>query len=210
MAGVLTERLGAVTLSDMTSNVFQPTLQFRGFTASPLLGLPQGVAVYQNGVRINEPFGDTVQFDLIPQFAVDRVQLSAGAEPTYGLNALGGALAFQLKTGFNVDGFRSKVTAGSFSTDLRGPLRLARVGGLGLSTLAAHDSTRSGGAPLQDRVSPKASVTWRIGQVGLMLASASSTRTLSSTGTDRRPSSCWRPIDPQCSRSQTRPIIGWV
>ena len=114
VAGALNERLGAVTLSDTTSSVFQPTLQFRGFTASPLLGLPQGVAVYQNGVRINEPFGDTVQFDLIPQFAVERVQLSAGAEPTYGLNALGGALAFQLKTGFSVDGFRGEVAGGSF------------------------------------------------------------------------------------------------
>ena len=114
VAGALTERLGAVTLSDATSNAFQPTLQFRGFTASPLLGLPQGVAVYQNGVRINEPFGDTVQFDLIPQFAVDRVQLSAGSEPTYGLNALGGALAFQLKNGFDADGFRGELSGGSF------------------------------------------------------------------------------------------------
>ena len=67
-----------------TTNPFQPTLRFRGFSASPLLGLPQGIAVYQNGVRINEPFGDTVQFDLFPQFAVDRVQLSAGADPPTG------------------------------------------------------------------------------------------------------------------------------
>ena len=113
-ADALHERMGSVTLEGVTSNPYQPTLRFRGFTASPLLGLPQGIAVYQNGVRINEPFGDTVQFDLIPQFALQSVQLSAGAEPTFGLNALGGAMALRLKDGFEASGFRGEVTAGSF------------------------------------------------------------------------------------------------
>ncbi len=110
----LNERLGAVSLEDTTTNIFQPTLRFRGFTALPLLGLPQGIAVYQNGVRINEPFGDTVQFDLVPMFALDRVQLSAGAEPTFGLNALGGALALRLKNGFEHRGFRGELSGGAF------------------------------------------------------------------------------------------------
>ena len=114
MADALNERLGAVTLEGTTTNLFQPTLRFRGFTASPLIGLPQGIAVYQNGVRINEPFGDTVQFDLMPQFAVDRVQLSAGADPTYGLNALGGALALGLKNGFDHAGFGGELSGGAF------------------------------------------------------------------------------------------------
>ena len=114
LADALHERLGAITLEGATTNPFQPSVRFRGFTASPLLGLPQGIAVYQNGVRINEPFGDTVQFDLIPQFALDGAQLSAGAEPTYGLNALGGALALRLKNGFTHSGFRGEVLGGSF------------------------------------------------------------------------------------------------
>ena len=114
LADALHERLGSVTLEGATANLFQPTLRFRGFTASPLLGLPQGLAVYQNGVRLNEPFGDTVQFDLIPQFAVDRAQLSAGAEPTYGLNALGGALVLRLKNGFEHAGLRAELSGGSF------------------------------------------------------------------------------------------------
>ncbi len=114
LADALNEQLGSVTLEGATANLFQPTLRFRGFTASPLLGLPQGVAVYQNGVRINEPFGDTVQFDLIPQFAVDQVQLSAGAEPTYGLNALGGAMIVNLKNGFDHAGLRGELSGGSF------------------------------------------------------------------------------------------------
>ena len=114
LADALHEQLGSVTLEGATTNLFQPTLRFRGFTASPVLGLPQGVAVYQNGVRVNEPFGDTVQFDLIPQFAVDQVQLSAGAEPTYGLNALGGAMIVNLKNGFDHTGFRGELSGGSF------------------------------------------------------------------------------------------------
>ena len=114
LADALHERLGAVTLEGATTNVIQPTVRFRGFTASPLLGLPQGIAVYQNGVRINEPFGDTVQFDLIPQFALSQVQLSAGADPTYGLNALGGALGLSLKNGFDTTQLRGEVSGGSF------------------------------------------------------------------------------------------------
>ena len=114
LSDALNEQFGSVTLEGATTNLFQPTLRFRGFTASPLLGLPQGVAVYQNGVRVNEPFGDTVQFDLIPQFAVGQIQLSAGTEPTYGLNALGGALVLNLKNGFDHTGFRGEFSGGSF------------------------------------------------------------------------------------------------
>ncbi|SVA95468.1 uncharacterized protein METZ01_LOCUS148322, partial [marine metagenome] len=114
VADALHERLGPVSMESTTANLFQPTLRFRGFTASPLLGLPQGIAVYQNGVRVNEPFGDTVQFDLMPMFAVTQMQLSAGSNPTYGLNALGGALALQLKSGFDLSGFQGEFSGGSF------------------------------------------------------------------------------------------------
>ena len=114
LAQGLNEQLGAVTLADTTTNPFQPSLRFRGFTASPILGLPQGVAVYQNGARVNEPFGDTVQFDLIPQFALGRVQLTAGTDPTFGLNALGGSMALELKNGFDAPGFTGEFSGGSF------------------------------------------------------------------------------------------------
>ena len=97
LSELLNHRLASVTVNDATTNAFQQDLRFRGFTASPLLGLPQGVAVYQNGVRINEPFGDTVQFDLIPGFALESVQVVPGPNPVYGLNALGGAIGLQLK-----------------------------------------------------------------------------------------------------------------
>ena len=145
MADALNERLGAVTLEGTTTNPFQPTLRFRGFTASPLLGLPQGIAVYQNGVRINEPFGDTVQFDLMPQFALDRVQLSAGSDPTYGLNALGGALALGLKNGFDNRGFGGEFSAGAFGR-LQATAEYGAGSDRGRSTRARRTSPRRGGA----------------------------------------------------------------
>jgi iron complex outermembrane receptor protein len=115
IAEVLNENLGSATINDVQNNGLQPDLQYRGFTASPLLGTPQGLAVYQNGVRINEPFGDLLQWDLIPSFALADVQLIPGANPVYGLNALGGSLTLRMKDGFRAPGYRVEGLAGSFS-----------------------------------------------------------------------------------------------
>lgn len=106
--------LGSVTVNDVQNNPFQPDVQFRGFTASPLLGLPQGLAVYVNGIRFNEPFGDTVNWDLIPEGAIERMDLHAGSNPIFGLNALGGALAMRTKTGFTAPGHHLEVSGGSW------------------------------------------------------------------------------------------------
>ena len=108
------QKVGSATVNDATTNPFQQNLRFRGFTASPLLGLPQGIAFYQNGVRINEPFGDVVQFDLLPDFAIDRLQILPGSHPVYGLNALGGAVGLQMKNGFSFQGVRAQAWGGSF------------------------------------------------------------------------------------------------
>src|SRR5262245_56352653 len=50
----LTRVVPSVTTSDTAVNPFQPDLTYRGFLASPTVGTPQGLAIYQNGVRINE------------------------------------------------------------------------------------------------------------------------------------------------------------
>ena len=108
------ERLSAsVTRNDTQANPFQPDVQYRGFTASPLLGTPQGLAVYQNGVRINEAFGDTVNWDLIPEVAIRGVDL-LGSSPLFGLNAIGGALALRMRTGFDFQGGEFDLSGGSF------------------------------------------------------------------------------------------------
>jgi outer membrane receptor protein involved in Fe transport len=111
----LNARLGSVVINDVQSNPLQVDLQYRGFTASPLLGAPQGIAVYQNGVRIHDPLGDVVQWDLVPEHAIQSIELVPGANPLYGQNALGGGLALRMKDGFSAPGFRIVGSAGSFA-----------------------------------------------------------------------------------------------
>ena len=95
-------------------NAYQRDLAFRGFAASPLLGTPQGISVFQDGVRINEAFGDVVNWDLLPPAAVSSVQLIPGSNPVFGLNTLGGALALYTKSGAQYPGGSLDVSGGSF------------------------------------------------------------------------------------------------
>lgn len=105
--------LGSVNINDNLDDPFQPDILFRGFEASPVLGTPQGLAVYQSGVRINEAFGDTVNWDLFPDIAVGRIDVF-GANPVYGLNALGGAVVVSMKNGYGYEGGEAEVSAGSW------------------------------------------------------------------------------------------------
>ena len=114
LTGTLQRLVPGVVVNDVTGSPFQPDLQFRGFAASPVLGTPAGLAVYQNGVRINEAFGDTVNWNLVPDFAVRRADLLT-ADPVFGLNALGGALALEMKNGFNFKETRLELAGGSFA-----------------------------------------------------------------------------------------------
>lgn len=107
--------MSSVTINSAQNNPLQPDVQFRGFTASPLLGLSQGLAVYQDGVRLNEPLGDTVNWDLMSESAVYSMDLLSGANPVFGLNALGGALAVTMKNGTNFDDTQLEVYSGSWN-----------------------------------------------------------------------------------------------
>ena len=109
----LNEHLSSVNLSDNEDNSYQPDLIYRGFTASPVLGTTSGLAAYQNGVRLNEPFGENLLWDLVPDFAIDRMSVIP-TNPIYGLNALGGALVLNMKNGFTYHGGEIDVFGGSF------------------------------------------------------------------------------------------------
>jgi outer membrane receptor protein involved in Fe transport len=109
----MSRRLNGVYLNEMQANPFQPDVNFRGYTASPLLGTPEGVSVYMDGVRQNQPFGDVVSWDLIPKNAIADVTLVPGSDPLFGLNTLGGALSVQTKNGVTNPGFDGSVTYGS-------------------------------------------------------------------------------------------------
>ena len=110
----LNRNLGGVTINSAQNNPLQPDVQYRGFAASPLLGLPQGLAVYQNGVRVLEPFGDTINWELLPAAAIGSINLIGGANPLFGLNTLGGSLSIQTNNGFTHEGHRAEVSGGSF------------------------------------------------------------------------------------------------
>ena len=113
IADALQQQVPGIVVSEVSGNPFQPDIQFRGFVASPVAGTPQGLAVYQNGTRINEAFGDTVNWDLIPTAAIRSVTVVTN-NPAFGLNALGGAVNVLMKDGFNYQGAEINTMAGSF------------------------------------------------------------------------------------------------
>ncbi len=113
LSDFLNRRLNGVYLNDMQGNPFQPDVNYRGYTASPLLGTPQGMSVYMDGVRQNQPFGDVVSWDLIPRNAISEMTLMPGSNPLFGLNTLGGALSIETKDGVRYPGLSGNLTYGS-------------------------------------------------------------------------------------------------
>jgi iron complex outermembrane recepter protein len=115
LSDYINNNLGGVTITEGQSNPYMADVNFRGFTASPLAGAPQGLSVFQDGVRINEPFGDTVNWGLIPQSAISSINLMPGSNPVFGLNTLGGALSVNTKSGSSYPGLFAEVMAGSWA-----------------------------------------------------------------------------------------------
>ncbi|MDX1491942.1 MAG: TonB-dependent receptor [Pseudohongiellaceae bacterium] len=114
LSDYMNSHFSGVNINSAQNNPLQPDIQFRGFSVSPLLGLSQGLAVYQDGVRVNEPLGDAVNWDLLPESAVQSMSLISGASPLFGLNTLGGALSINMKNGFTSTDERLDVSAGSW------------------------------------------------------------------------------------------------
>jgi iron complex outermembrane receptor protein len=106
-------RLASVSVNNEQGSPYQPDFVYRGFAASPVAGVAQGLAVYQDGVRLNEAFGDAVNWDLVPQFAVQRMTVQSN-NPVFGLNALGGAVTLEMKNGFNYAGAALQLSGGSY------------------------------------------------------------------------------------------------
>lgn len=113
LSSFMTRKLGSVHVNELQNNPFQPDINFRGFTASPLLGTQQGLSVYVDGVRLNQPFGDVVSWDLIPKSAIASIALMPGSNPLFGLNTLGGALSVQTKDGLTDPGSTVQLLMGS-------------------------------------------------------------------------------------------------
>jgi outer membrane receptor protein involved in Fe transport len=114
LTGAILDNIPGATINDVESNPFQPDILFRGFTASPVAGTAEGLAVYVNGMRFNDAFGDTVNWDLIPSSAISTVNVEA-SNPVFGLNALGGSVNVQLKNGFDTHGGDATAYYGSYN-----------------------------------------------------------------------------------------------
>jgi len=110
----MNRRMSGITLNAVANNPLQPDLQDRGFTATALLGGSEGISVYLDGVRINEVFGDTVNWDLIPEEIISSMSLVSGANPVFGLNTLGGAITIKTRDGFSDPGQHLQIDTGSF------------------------------------------------------------------------------------------------
>lgn len=131
-------QLQGVSVNDYAGNPFQLDVNYRGFTASPQIGTPQGLSVFFDGIRVNEPFGDVVNWDLIPMNAIERFDLFPGSNPLFGLNTLGGAISIRSRTGFGLQGAEGQLLAGSWG---RAQLQVAaggndgRLGGFAAATV---------------------------------------------------------------------------
>src|SRR5688572_10010185 len=146
LSDFLNRRFNSVHVNEVQGNPFQPDVNYRGYTASPLLGTPQGISVYMDGVRLNQPFGDVVSWDLIPRMAIATAALMPGSNPLFGLNTLGGALSVQTKSGTTHPGTTLQANYGS---DVRraldfehGGARAGRLNWYLAGTLFAEDGWR--------------------------------------------------------------------
>jgi outer membrane receptor protein involved in Fe transport len=117
LSDLLNQRLSGVYINENQDNPFQPDVNYRGYTASPLLGTPEGLSVYMDGVRQNQPFGDVVAWDLLPKIAISEVTLIPGSNPVFGLNTLGGALSIETKDGLSEPGGSLQLSGGSFGRE---------------------------------------------------------------------------------------------
>jgi outer membrane receptor protein involved in Fe transport len=179
----LNERVGGVTLNNAAGNPYQPDVYYRGFRASPFQGTEEGLAVYANGVRFNQPFGDTVNWDLIPSEAIDQVNL-AGSNPAFGLNALGGSLNLQLKNGFAWHGLDASVSGGSFGR-VAGDLQYGKQSGNVAGYIALSGTHEDGWRDLQssDIANLYADLGWRNDRSELHISVTAANSRLNGPGT---------------------------
>lgn len=143
-ADMLARLAPGVSINEIQGNPLQPDISYRGFTASPLLGTPQGISVYLDGIRINQPFGDIVSWDLVPSSIIKSIDLISSASPQFGRNSLGGALAVQTKDGLSAPGLAGDIGYGSFDR-LEAKLQAGGHGESGLHWFIAADHFREDG-----------------------------------------------------------------
>ena len=91
ISDLLATQAGISAYDDLGAS-YKMSLSSRGFFASPVVGLPQGISVFLDGVRQNEPDAAQVNFDLLPMEHVTRVEIMSGTASLLGRNSLGGSV----------------------------------------------------------------------------------------------------------------------
>jgi outer membrane receptor protein involved in Fe transport len=184
LADFMNRGLNGVYVNEMQENPFQPDVNFRGYTASPLLGTPQGISVYVDGVRQNQPFGDVVSWDLIPKDAISEMALIPGSDPLYGLNTLGGAISVTTKSGLTNPGWAGHVLYGaSGRKEVEGEWGGGKATGFNwfLSGLGFHESGWRYASPSDVRQG-FARLGWRTSKTDLALTMSYAYNTLLGNG----------------------------
>ncbi len=146
----MNRQLQGVSTNDYAGNPFQMDVNYRGFTASPQVGTPEGLSVFFDGIRVNEPFGDIVNWDLIPLNALERFDLFPGSNPLFGLNTLGGAISLRTKSGFTSPGIEVSARGGSWGESRRRS-RPACTAIRSEASSRCHSSTKTAGAIIHRR-----------------------------------------------------------
>ena len=109
----LAGQVPGLTLSDEQGNSYQPDLSLRGFQATSVTGVPQGVSVFLDGVRVNEPTAEEINFDLLPTEDLDRIEVIPGPSVVFGRNTLAGAINLITRRGKEGSAASAEVSAGS-------------------------------------------------------------------------------------------------
>ncbi|HYS10494.1 MAG TPA: TonB-dependent receptor [Myxococcales bacterium] len=110
---LLASQVPALSLSDEQGNSYQPDLLLRGFQATSVTGVPQGVSVFLDGVRVNEPTAEEINFDLLPTDDLERIEVIPGPSVLFGRNTLGGAINLVTRRGGEEGAAAAEASAGS-------------------------------------------------------------------------------------------------
>jgi outer membrane receptor protein involved in Fe transport len=184
LADFMNRQLNGVFVNEMAENPFQPDVNFRGYTASPLLGTPEGISVFVDGVRQNQPFGDVVSWDLIPKDAIAEMALIPGSDPLFGLNTLGGAISVTTKNGVTNPGWAGHLLYGaSGRKEVEGEWGGGKATGFNwfLSGLGFHESGWRYASPSDVRQG-FARLGWRTSKTDLALTMSYAYNTLLGNG----------------------------
>src|SRR5690606_32519714 len=171
LPSLLNSHMQSINVNDYQGNPFQMDVTYRGFTASPQLGTPQGLSVFFDGIRVHEPFGDVVNWDLIPANAISTVDMFPGSNPIFGLGRLGGAMSIRTRSGFTDRGASVEVLGGSWG---RKQLQLSAgenngtVAGFVALNLFGEDGWRDNSPSKVNQMFGK--LEWRSGRASLGLS----------------------------------------